>query len=558
MPFSEMILSNDTYDFIVSREEESGIPTSALPAATQPINEVYSVVYYNRKDLPPLSIRDYSYSSIPKCFFLTDTVALEKSGILAVQNQPGLALKGRGVLFGIVDTGIDYRNPLFRNEAGETRIRSIWDQSIAEGEPPEGFLYGTEYSRAQINEALRQEEPRQEVLSMDENGHGTYLASLAVGGADEENDFIGAAPEAELVVVKLKEAKENLRAFYFYPEGVPLYQENDLMAGIAYLERVAIAEQKPLVVLIAVGSNQGSHIGADPLSDTLNLLGVKLGFTAVVSAGNEAAAGKHFFGQATSLLSPVVVEMNVEENVAGFCVELWAYAPELVRVVVQSPTGQQSSGEFPFVEDTQTTKYIFENTTLTLDYRIPGRNRRDMLAFLRFTGPSAGIWRLLVYPQQTISGDFHIWLPRETEVFFLQPDPDSTITTPGMAYVPITAGGYDARTEAGYLESGRGYDAIGRVKPDLCAPAVDVTGAGLRGGYVENTGTSAAVAITAGAAIQVMEWGILKGNAPTMNSLEVKNLLVRGCEREQMRTYPNREWGYGRLNIYNAFSILRE
>jgi hypothetical protein len=87
---------------------------------------------------------------------------------------------------------------------------------------------------------------------------------------------------------------------------------------------------------------------------------------------------------------------------------------------------------------------------------------------------------------------------------------------------------------------------------------VDVTGAGLRSGYVENTGTSAAAAITAGAAIQVMEWGILKGNAPTMNSLEVKNLLVRGCEREQMRTYPNREWGYGRLNIYNAFSILRE
>ena len=77
------------------------------------------------------------------------------------------------------------------------------------------------------------------------------------------------------------------------------------------------------------------------------------------------------------------------------------------------------------------------------------------------------------------------------------------------------------------------------------------------GGYTTLTGTSAAAAITAGAASLVLEWGLLRGNAPTMNSVEVKNLLIRGCERERNRVYPNTEWGYGRLNVYRSFQVLR-
>ena len=557
MPVSASIQSNDTYDFIVTREELNDILIP--PLAIQPINEVYSIAYYDRSSLPPLSVRDYSYTSIPKCFFLMNSTAMEASGILEVQNQPGLALRGRGVIVGIIDTGIDYTNPLFFNEAGQSRILSVWDQSEqGVGEPPQDFLYGVEYTKEMIDRALTQENPRELVPTQDTNGHGTYLASLAAGGEDRENDFIGAAPESELVVVKLKEAKQNLREFYFFSQETPLYQENDIMAGIAYLERKAEQEDKPLVILIGVGSNEGSHVGTGPLSSTLNLFGVKTGYAAVVAAGNQAAAQHHYFGRTTSLLTPVAVEINVEENVQGFCMELWAYAPELVRVVVQSPTGQQSGSDFPILEDTQTTNFIFENTVLTMDYRIPGRTRRDLLVFMRFTTPAPGIWRVLVYPQQTITGEFHIWLPIEGRITFLQPEPNTTITTPGMANIPITVGGYDALTGARYLESGRGFDATGRVKPDFCAPAVDVFGAGLRRNYVENTGTSAAAAIVAGAAAQVMEWGIVRGNASTMNSLEIKNLLIRGCQRDANISYPNPEWGYGRMDIYNSFEILRE
>lgn len=560
MSCSDIIQSNDVYDFIVSSDERR-LPQFA-PVCVQSINRNYDILYYDRSTVPPLSISQYSYTSIPKLFSLMDSTSLDVSGILAIQNQPDLSLKGQGILVGIVDTGIDYTSPLFRDENGDTRIVSIWDQTGSPVEEESVWMYGVEYSREQINKALRAEIPNSIVSEMDTNGHGTYLASIAAGSADPVNDFIGAAPLSELVIVKLKEAKQNIRDFFYMPDAEPLYQENDIMAGVAYLDAVARKEQKPLVILLGVGSNQGSHTGAGPLSILLDDIGTQIGRAVVVPAGNQAIAQHHFFGEATSLLNPVAVEINVEDGFNGFCMELWAYAPELLRVEVQSPTGQRSQGGFPVSEETQTTNFVFENTRLTLDYRIAGKERGDLLIFFRFTEPSEGIWTVYVYPENAITGAFHMWLPIQpltgSDIRFVEPDPDITITTPGMSEIAITSGGYNGLTGARFLQSGRGFSGIGQVKPEFCAPAVDVSGINLRGDYIEQTGTSAAAAITAGAAALTLEWGLLRGNAPTMNSVEVKNFLIRGCERDGNRIYPNTEWGYGRLNLYRAFELLRK
>ncbi len=596
MPCSEIIHSNDIYDFIVSSDERN---TPLIePVCVQSINRRYDILYYDRSMVPPLSIGDYSYTSIPKLFSLMDSTSLDVSGILAIQNQPALSLRGEGVLIGIIDTGIDYTNPLFQDEAGDTRILSIWDQtamtpSQSANENEEGNQmvaterlhamqmwepeYGVEYTREQINAAINSESPQSIVPQADSNGHGTYLASIAAGSADLENDFIGAAPLCELVVVKLKEAKQNLRDFFYMPDTEPLYQENDIMAGVAYLDEVARREQKPMVILLGLGTNQGSHTGAGPLSIFLDEVASQIGRVVVVSAGNQAGAQHHFYGEAVSVLNPVNVEINVEEGIEGFCMELWSYAPELVRVQVQSPTGQRSQGGFPVSEETQTTNFVFENTLLTLDYRIAGKESGDLVVFFRFSRPIAGIWTVLVYPENAITGAFHIWLPIQPvtgrDIRFIEPNPDTTVTTPGNTELAITAGGYDALTGARYLESGRGFSGAGQVKPEFCAPAVEVSGARIQPGTLVNdripqslsgityevrTGTSAAAAITAGAAALVLEWGVLRGNAPTMNSVEVKNLLIRGCEREENRDYPNTEWGYGRLNVYRAFQVLRD
>ncbi|MBR3812155.1 MAG: S8 family peptidase [Agathobacter sp.] len=550
----ELASSNDVYDFIVSKDERR-IPL-VEPVCVQPINRQYDIFYYDRSNVPPLSIGDYSYTSIPKLFSLMDSTSLDVSGILSIQNQPSLSLKGQGVLIGIVDTGIDYINPLFLDEGGNTRILSIWDQTV-----------DIEYSREQINEAIGAEVPWDIVPQRDRNGHGTFLASVAAGSADPVNDFIGAAPLSELVVVKLKEAKQNLRDFFFMSGEEPLYQENDIMAGVAYLDELARKEGRPLVILLGIGSNQGSHTGSGPLSILLDEIGTQIGRVIVVPAGNEGTAQHHFYGEATSILNPVSVEINVEDGVEGFCMELWTYAPELVRVVVQSPTGQKSQGGFPVSEETQKTSFIFENTVLTLDYRIAGKERGDLLIFFRFLRPTEGIWTVLVYPENTITGAFHMWLPIQPlvgeNVYFIQPNPDTTVTEPGNTNTSITVGGYNGLNGAGYLQSGRGFSATGQVKPEFCAPAVDVFGAqvvpfGADVSYVTRTGTSASAAITAGASALALEWGILRENAPAMNSVEVKNLLIRGCERDNTMKYPNPEWGYGKLNLYNSFALLRK
>ena len=160
------------------------------------------------------------------------------------------------------------------------------------------------------------------------------------------------------------------------------------------------------------------------------------------------------------------------------------------------------------------------------------------------------------------TGAFHVWLPIQPQVggdvTFIQSDPNTTLTTPSCAQVPISVGGYDGLTKAIYPLSGRGFDARGRIKPDFCAPAVNVSGADMRNRYITMTGTSASAAITAGAAAQCLEWGILRGNAKTMNSAQVKNLLIRGCQREENMMYPNPEWGYGRLDAYQAIVVLRK
>lgn len=85
-------------------------------------------------------------------------------------------LFGEGVLVAMIDSGIDYSHPDFRNEDGTTRIAGLWDQTIP-GSPPVGFNMGTIYSREQINAALQIPMPQrmESVPSTDLSGHGTHV-----------------------------------------------------------------------------------------------------------------------------------------------------------------------------------------------------------------------------------------------------------------------------------------------------------------------------------------------------------------------------------------------
>lgn len=558
MDCTNAVYSEDYYDLII---EYGARPDGApLPPCVQDVNNQYGIGYWSSENMPSLSVSDYTYLAIPKLFSILDERAMEASNILPIQNQPTLALKGQGVLIGFVDTGIDYQNPVFRNSDGSTRILAIWDQSREEGPPPVGFLYGTEYRREQIDEALRTENPLRIVPEEDREGHGTYVASLAAGSPSPGDEFIGAAPYASIAMVKLKEAKENLRNFFFVRRDAVAFQENDIMAGVAYLNELADELNMPLVLCVPLGTNWGSHGGVSPMSNVLGSIVGKRKREIVVAAGNEANRQHHFYGKLMENGAYDNVEINVGANVTGFTLELWSAISEVYTIEIISPTGermpplslQASKAEYNF---------IFENTKVIVNKNISFVSNDYQVIFVRFVNPSQGIWIVRVYAADIIHGIYNMWLPMQEfltgDVFFLRSNPDTTITIPGNSIYPITVGGYDSRNNNVYLDSGRGYTIGGSVKPDIVAPAVEVLGAGLRNRFERRSGTSAAAAITSGAVALLMEWAVVRGNYSQITSGDIKSILIRGAARDSQRLYPNREWGYGRLDLYESFSGLR-
>ena len=541
----------------------------------------FSIIYTPLDTVEPISLRRTSYYSIPGLYTLLDSSSMEASGILSTHSSPALGNRGRGVLIGIIDTGIDYTNPLFRNPDGTTRINSIWDQSLPEDKtliPPgvpnrynaSGATYGTEYTREQINQALESDDPLALVPSTDTNGHGTFLAGIAAGGFLPEEDFTGAAPECELLIVKLKPAKQYLRDFYLVSSDADAYQENDIMMGIKYLRVEAFSRGKPLVILLGIGSNLGSHEGTSPLSVMLQDISRYLGTATVIAAGNETGRGHHYMGTIPTGESSVDVKIRVgqPESQRGFVVELWASTIDTYSVGFLSPSGETIS-RIPIIAGNETSiPFLLEPTVITVNYQLIEAGSGRQLIFMRFEAPTTGIWKIRVYNTQFLTGQFNMWLPTHNliseETVFLTPSPYTTITLPGNAPSPITVGAYNHLNNSIYIHSSRGYTVGGLIKPDLAAPGVDVSGPaiGRRIGtsvpMTTRTGTSVAAAHVAGAAANLLGWGIVEGNNITMSEASIKAYLIRGARRNPALSYPNREWGYGALDLYETFLRLRE
>lgn len=569
--------SSENYmDFILHYSSRS-LPSFYELAQTQCINFVsqnFAVIHTRIGNADPLSISRYSYSSIPKLFGLLDTTVVESSGILPVFDQPALQADGSGVIIGIVDTGIDYTNPLFRNPDGTSRILGIWDQSIDSGEmPPEiaGFqpFYGTIYNQEQLNEALQSEDPFTVVPTRDTDGHGTFMAGVAAGNRiDRPVPFSGAAPIASLAVVKLKPAKQYLRDFFLVHTDDPVFQENDIMSAISYLLSLANLYQQPLVIYLGVGTNQGSHEGHSPLCQQLANLNGYLGLAVVAGAGNEVGYHHHFMGNMTPDQESEDIELRVGANETGFCMEIWSRQPELYTIGIISPSGEVIDRIALTLGPETVIPLQLDSTTLTVIYQNFESGSGNQLIFLRFDTPAPGIWKIRVYPTIYITGRFHAWLPMHgflsEDTIFLRPDPNTTTMDPGNADMPLTVAAYNHSNNSIYIHSSRGYTPDGRIKPDLAAPGVDVQGpaVGTPPGnelkFTRRSGTSVAAAVAAGAIADIFTWGITNNHNIALSNTSITSMLIRGADRNPAFSYPNPIWGYGTLNLYQTFLRDRE
>lgn len=561
MTCKEMILSNDFLDIIADYEViEDILDITDVEYCYHAIDAGYGVANVRRSQVAPVSIDYYGYSTIPKLYGLMqadeeifDASPLSAMGNIRVQNPP-LALQGSGVIMGFIDTGIRYQDNVFRREDGSTRIVSIWDQTVQSGEPPEDFDYGTEYRRADIDRALASENPLSVVPSTDENGHGTRMASATAGSLLNQGlTFRGAAPLADIAVVKLKGAKQYLRDYYLIDNQAVAFQENDIMEAVRYLQRMAVAFERPVVIVLGLGTNMGSHDGTSALDSYLNIVAGRRSRAVVVGGGNEGDKEHHYEHS-----MPSNVEIRVEKPMRGFCAELWGSLPDVYSVSIRSPGGETT----PVIDFRngidRKINFIFERTQIQISSVVVDKDSGDPMIFMRFSNPTPGIWTVSVTSsarRMRGKGLYHMWLPIEAflegSVTFLTPSPDVTLTEPANASQVITISAYNSYTDSWYAPSGRGFTRDGSIKPDLAAPGVGVSTA-----LGETDGSCMAAALAAGCVAQFLEWAVVDGNAYAVDSRGTKSYLIQGADRPDNVVYPDRQWGYGRININGTFETL--
>ncbi|MDD3338729.1 MAG: S8 family peptidase [Lachnospiraceae bacterium] len=555
-PLTEQIISNDYADYIVPLA--SSISDFLIDYASygpQVQNENYGLLHVERGGKTPFEIYT-DYSLLPKLFTTLNTISLEVAGITQAQTQTSLGLTGKGVLVGFIDTGIDYLHPAFRALNGNSRIVSIWDQTIDSDTPPETYDYGTQYTQAQLNEAIFAEDPYALVPTRDIIGHGTRIAGAACGTPNLQAEFMGAAYDAQLCVVKLKEAKPYLEEYFFANGSQPAYQENDIMMGIRYLVEQSTRLSLPLILCFALGTNQGDHSGTTPLNNMLSRYPRFPGMIPVIAGGNEGGRAHHY---QRSTSTTTEVEILVQEDTAGFTLELWGNATGLYSVGLQTPLGQQIDRIPARPGQSNHIQFVLEKTTLVITYEILQTASGNQLIFFRFMDPSPGIWKIRVYPSSNQENTFFMWLPitglMNRDVTFLEPSPYTTLTTPANDSAVLATTTFNAYDGSLYIHSSRGYTRTNVIKPDLASPGVNVSAPKPGGTYTAATGSSMAAALLSGSVALVQEWALQQSNRPFTIG-EIRGFLVRGATREETLEYPNRDWGYGKLNLYNSFLSL--
>lgn len=558
----EAVYSEDYADYIVEYNGDRQVLEEIYSnACLFFVDNRYAILYSKKRSDYMESFGNLAYNIFPKLLAPMDAAVGEAAyntpSILSMingenlDNESVLGLDGKDIVIGIVDTGIDILNEEFLNEYGRTRIKYAWDQSVnsSSGDSYAGeFPFGTYYTEEQLNRFV---EEGNSVLRGEDN-HGNYLASIAAGRNN------GIAENSDLVVVKLKKAKENLKELYGVRQG-EAYSEADIMLAIAYILQCSYRLRKTVSILIGFGTNSGSHTGSAALEAYINNIGILRGVCVSVAGGNEGAAGHHTEGDIEDN-EQAVIEINVPEKTA-FTLEIWGKAPGVYAIGMDIAGGEIIDRIPPRFDRSQIIKPIFGGGTIYVDYFLVEGQSGDELILVRFFDTPRGLYRITLTAAGAAEKSYRAWLPvsqfAPEGLVFTNPVTWGTVTVPGTAKTPIVAAAYNYSDGSIYVNGSRGYTADSVVKPDLAAPGVGITGAGPYGTTVTGSGSSISAACAVGAAALMQQWSRDRGLSPYINGNQIRQYLIRGADRENSRRYPDRYYGFGTLNLRKTFESLR-
>ena len=527
------------YSGSLSRLEEEGIVVTEL------LNE-YAVLIVPESGIGRLAeVPEIEYIEKPKRLFFAAEQGRTASCVTGVQNAR-YDLYGDGVLVAVLDSGVDYAHPDFRNEDGTTRILALWDQTIP-GRPPAGYRIGTEYTKEQIDEALAQSDPvrrRELVPSTDASGHGTRVLGIAAGnGRAGGRRYRGVAPRSSILVVKL---------------GVPrtdsFPRTTELMQALDYCIRKAMEYSLPVAVNISFGNTYGAHDGTSLLETYITDMANIWKSVICIGTGNEGYAAGHA-SDSLQEGEKKRIQLAVGEYEGALNLQIWKSYLDDISVSLESPEGgaQVLSGTCRGAQ-----RFALEQTDILLYYGEPSPYSQSQEIYLEFLPQTeyvdSGIWTLTMEAREIRDGRFHLWLPSaavlNANTRFLEPEPYITLTIPSTARRTVAVGAYDSRSRTYADFSGRGDTRDGRERPILAAPGVDVVTTVPGGGYAAATGTSFATPFVTGAAALLMQWGITDGNDPFLYGEKAAAYLKKGAQPlPAFRAYPNPQIGWGTLCV---------
>lgn len=530
--------SENTWELIVKYNGNLDRLTGGI--RVEPLIAGYAIVTIPENLIGAFSrMEEIEFIEKPKKLYPQVTAGLGASCFYPLlQPVSGKTLSGQGVYMAILDSGIDYTDPMFRYADGTTKIAWLWDQGkradAEKGEkPPQGFFTGVEYSGKMLNANLQKNSER---LTTDVTGHGTNVAKIAVQGA----------PESELIVVKLDTARGT------YPSTV------SLLRAFTYVAKKAQAENMPVAINLSYGNTYGAHDGSSLLERFIDNI-TEVGRNVIcIGAGNEGASAGHFAGKLSeNEIQRISFAMGTYER--SFSLQLWKWYADRMDISILSPAGEQylirnqnAGGEAQ--------QAVMEQTKLLIFSGRPQPYRKREEVYIDFipveTYLNTGIWTIEITPRRIANGELRLYMPsavvRSENTRFLLPSPAQTLTIPSTAQKVITVGAYNAYVRSYAAFSGRGdagSDRAENSKPDLTAPGVNIRIGEGEGGAVVS-GTSYATPFVTAAAALLMEYGIVQGNDPFLYGEKVKAYLHAGARQlPGYDIWPNDQVGWGALCV---------